>query len=112
MVSDKYNKIVGKFLRGPISMNQILEFSKHGINAVRIFLYIRMQEGKLVSEGKLKPKEHTFIQLDNVNTEAMVGLHKSHKWDKLRTLQQRGLIELKTGSGRAPLAKILVPSLH
>ena len=112
MVSDKYNSIVGKFVRGPISMNQILEFTKHGVNAVRIYLYIRMQEGKLVSENKLKPKEHTWIALDNKNTEAMVGLHKSHKWDKLRTLQQRGLIELKTGSGKAPLAKIIVPCLH
>ena len=109
---DKYNSIVGKFIRGPMSNNQILEFTKYGVNAVRIYLYIRMQEGKLVSEGELKPKEHTFIALDNVNTEAMVGLHKSHKWDKLRTLEQKGLIELKTEKGKAPRAKIIVPSLH
>jgi hypothetical protein len=109
---DKYNSIVGKFIRGPLSNNQILEFTKYGVNAVRIFLYIRMQEGKLVSNGDLKPKEHTFIPLDNKNTEAMVGLHKSHKWDKLRTLQQKGLIELKTQKGKAPEAKIIVPSLH
>ena len=109
---DKYNSIVGKFIRGPLSNNQILEFTKYGVNAVRIYLYIRMQEGKLVSEGELKPKEHTFIALDNVNTEAMVGLHKSHKWDKLRTLEQKGLIELKTEKGKAPRANIIVPSLH
>ena len=42
----------------------------------------------------------------------MVGLHKSHKWDKLRTLEQKGLIELKTEKGKAPRAKIIVPSLH
>tara|TARA_R110002051_G_C8546503_1_gene471984 strand:- start:44 stop:379 length:336 start_codon:yes stop_codon:yes gene_type:complete len=111
-MADKYNSIAGKFIRGPLSANQILEFTKHGVNAVRIYLYIRMQEGKLVSNKELKPKEHTWIALDNKNTEAMVGLHKSHKWDKLRTLQQRGLIELKTQKGRAPLAKIIVPSLH
>ena len=109
---DKYNSIVGKFIRGPLSNNQILEFTKYGVNAVRIFLYIRMQEGKLVSSGDLKPKEHTWIALDNKNTEAMVGLHKSHKWDKLRTLEQKGLIELKTEKGKAPRAKIIVPSLH
>jgi hypothetical protein len=111
-MADKYNSIVGKFIRGPISMNQLLEFSKHGINAVRIYCYIRMQEGKLVSSKELKPKEHTWIALDNKNTEAMVGLHKSHKWDKLRTLEQRGLIELKTCKGKAPLARIIVPCLH
>jgi len=109
---DKYNSIIGKFIRGPISMNQLLEFTKHGVNAVRIFLYIRMQEGKLVSSGELKPKTHTWIAIDNKNTEAMVGLHKSHKWDKLRTLQQRGLIELKTQKGHAPRARIIVPCLH
>jgi len=47
-----------------------------------------MQKGKFVSSGELKPKTHTWIALDNKNTEAMVGLHKSHKWDKLRTLHQ------------------------
>ena len=101
------------FVRGPISVNQILEFSKYGINAIRIFLYIRMQEGKLVSEGLLKPKEHTFIRLDNKNLEAIVGVHKSNKWDRLRALEQNNLIELKVnGAGKAPEAKIIVPSLH
>ena len=101
------------FVRGPISVNQILEFSKYGINAIRIFLYIRMQEGKLVSEGLLKPKEHTFIRLDNKNLEAIVGVHKSNKWDRLRALEQNNLIELKVnGTGKAPEAKIKVPCLH
>ena len=109
---DKYNSILGKFIRGPLSNNQILEFTKYGVNAVRIFLYIRMQEGKLVSAGELLPKEHTWIALDNKNTEAMVGLHKSHKWDRLRTLEQKGLIELRTAKDKAPQAKIIVPSLH
>ena len=109
---DKYNSILGKFIRGPLSNNQILEFTKYGVNAVRIFLYIRMQEGKLVSSGDLAEKKHTWIALDNKNTEAMVGLHKSHKWDRLRTLEQKGLIELRTAKGKAPQAKIIVPSLH
>ena len=51
---DKYNSIVGKFIRGPLSNNQILEFTKYGVNAVRIYLYIRMQEGKLVSKWRSK----------------------------------------------------------
>jgi len=101
------------FVRGPISVNQILEFSKYGINAIRIFLYIRMQEGKLVSAGELLPKEHTFIKLDNRNLEATVGVHKSNKWDRLRALEQNNLIELKVnGTGKAPEAKIKVPCLH
>ena len=35
-MTDKYNSIIGKFIRGPISMNQLLEFTKHGVNADRI----------------------------------------------------------------------------
>ena len=62
---DKYNSIIGKFIRGPLSNHQILEFTKYGVNAVRIFLYIRMQEGKLVSSGDLGAKEHTWIALDS-----------------------------------------------
>ena len=101
------------FVRGPISMNQILEFGKYGINAIRIFLYIRYHEGKLVSEGFLKPKEHTFIKIDNKTLEETVGVHKSNKWDRLRVLEEKGLIELRVnGTGKAPEAKIIVPSLH
>ena len=107
-----YNPVDGKFIRGPISLNQLNEFCKYGINAVRIYCYIRMQEGKLVSKRLLQPKEHTFIKIDNKNTEELVGLHRSHKWDKLRTLQQKGLIELRTKKGAAPEAKIIVPALH
>ena len=111
-----YNIAEQKFIRVPISLHQLLEFSKFGINAVRIFLYIRMQEGRLVSKGYLSQNknkwEHTFIKLDNKNCERLVGLHKTHKWDKLRTLEQNGLIELRTGQGRSPEAKILIPTKH
>ena len=101
------------FIRGPFSMNQILEFSKYGINAIRIFLYIRYQEGKLVSAKQPLPKEHTFIKLDNKTLESTVGIHRSNKWDRLRVLEENGLIELKVnGAGKAPEAKIIVPSLH
>jgi len=101
------------YVRGPISVNQLLEFGKYGVNAMRIFWYIRMQEGKLVSAGILKPKEHTFIRLDNINLEAVAGVHKSVKWDRLRALEENGLIELKVnGTGKAPEAKIIVPCLH
>ena len=51
-------------------------------------------------------------QVRRKNTEVMAGLHKSHKWDKLRTLEQRGLLELKTQKGHAPRARIIVPCLH
>ena len=108
-----YNFVKGNFIRGPISLHQLLEFSKFGVNAVRIFLYIRMQEGILVSQQLLDKQEHTFIKLDNKNLEATVGLHKSNKWPRLRALEENGLIELKVnGAGKAPEAKIITPRLH
>jgi len=100
------------FIRGPISVYQFFEFSKYGINAARIFMYIRMQEGILLSEGMLKPKEHTFIKLDNKNLESIALVHKSHKWERLRALEENGLIELRTAKGKAPEAKIIIPSYH
>jgi hypothetical protein len=100
------------FVRGPVSVYQFFEFSKYGINAARIYMYIRMQEGKLLSQGLLKQKEHTFIKLDNKNLEQIAKVHKSHKWDRLRTLEQNGLIELRHSKGKAPEAKIIVPSFH
>ncbi len=43
----------------------------------------------------------------------MFGVHRSIKWEKLRTLEENGLIELKiNGQGIAPEAKIIVPRLH
>ena len=108
-----YNFVKGNFIRGPISLNQLLEFSKFGVNAVRIFLYIRMQEGVLVSEQLLDKNEHTFIKLDNKSLEEKVGVHQSNKWDRLRALESKGLIKLKVnGQGKAPEAKILIPRLH
>ncbi len=72
-----------------------------------------MEEGKLVGAGELIPKEHTFIKLDNKNLEAIAGVHKSIKWDRLRALEENGLIELRVnGAGKAPDAKIIVPPLH
>ena len=104
---------VSKFIRGPISLNQILEFSKYGVNAVRILMYIRMQEGILVSRSLLPKNEHTFIKSPNKTLETMFGVHRSIKWEKLRTLEENGLIELKiNGQGIAPEAKIIVPRLH
>ena len=70
------NAGIQKFIRGPISLNQLLEFSKFGVNAVRIFLYIRMQEGILVTKELLDKKDHTFIKLDNKSLEEKVGVHK------------------------------------
>ena len=53
------------------------------------------------------------IKLDNKSLEEKVGVHKSNKWDRLRCLEENGLIELKVnGMGKAPEAKIIVPRLH
>ena len=112
MLDNVYN-LRKLFVRGPVSAYQFFEFSRFGINAVRIFMYIRMQEGELVSQGLLKQKEHTFIKLDNKNLEQIAKVHKSHKWDRLRALEQNNLIELRiNGAGKAPEAKIIAPSYH
>jgi len=103
----------GKFIQGPISLNQFLEFSRYGVNAVRLYYYIRMQEGILVSQGLLERDQHTFIKIPTKILEDVFMVHRSIKWDKLRTLEEKKLISLKlNGSGIAPEAKIIVPRLH
>jgi hypothetical protein len=85
----------GLFIGGPISMNQAIEFGKYGINAVKIFWYIRWQEGIMVSRKQLSENEHTFIKIPNKTLEQLFGVRRSIKWDKLRTLEVKGLFELK-----------------
>ena len=52
-------------------------------------------------------------KIPNKKLEELVGVHRSIKWEKLRVLQEKNLIDLKlNGQGRAPEAKILVPRLH
>ena len=113
-MTDKYFDKKNKFIRGPLDLHQINKFANYGINAVRLFLYMRMREGQLHSKGELKSaKEHTFIRLDNKILEAMVGVHKSNKWPNLRKLEAANLIELrKNGKGKAPEAKIICPAYH
>ena len=112
MVIDKKWKH-GKFIQGPISLNQILEFSRYGVNAVRLYIYIRMQEGILISQKLLDRDEHTHIKIPTKVLEDVFMVHRSIKWDKLRTLEEKGLIDLKlNGPGIAPEAMILVPRLH
>ena len=74
-----YNPVDGKFVRGPISLNQLNEFCRYGINAVRIYCYIRMQEGKLVSKRLLQPKEHTFIKSNSKITKIDILFKKITK---------------------------------
>ena len=110
--SKKYFEKKNKFIRGPLDIYQVNEFLKFGVNSARIFLYIRMREGQLVSAKELKPKEHTFIPLDNKTMEAMIGIHKSNKWPNLRKLESANLVEIKHAKGKAPLVKIVCPIYH
>tara|TARA_R100001369_G_scaffold91764_1_gene134101 strand:+ start:1638 stop:1976 length:339 start_codon:yes stop_codon:yes gene_type:complete len=112
MVSERYLNKRNKFIRGPLDIYQINRFLEYGVNAVRIFLYIRMREGQLVSANELKPKEHTFIVLDNKTMEALIGIHKSNKWPNLRKLEAAKLIEIESAKGKAPKVKIVCPIYH
>ena len=49
---------------------------------------------RIIVDANLASKEHTFIKLDNKNLEQIAKVHKSHKWDRLRALEQNNLIDL------------------
>lgn len=95
------------FTMGPISVHQFNEFSKFGINALRIFQYVKTVQG-LQQCNKLE-----YVKIDNSNLYKWFGVSQPKKWVVLSKLHQAGLIDLrKNGRGKAPLVKILVPTKH
>ena len=95
------------YTMGPISIHQFNEFSKFGINALRLFQYV------MTVRGLKKLKKDDFVKIDNANLYSWFGVHQPKKWTVLNKLHNAGLIELrKQGKGKAPLVKIIVPTKH
>ena len=90
------------FTMGPISIHQFSEFSKRGVNALRIFQYIRTKQGLNGS------KWNSFVLVDNIKLQEWFGCHQSRKWKILNKLEEAKLIKLKRrGVGKAPYVQIV-----
>ena len=96
------------FTMGPISIHQFNEFSKYGLSALRIFQYIRTQQG-LRSRARGNYKD--WVVLGNKHLYNTFGVWYSKKNVILKKLEKARLIEVRNnGIGRAPEVRIVCPS--
>ena len=95
---------------GPISIYQFREFSKFGINALRLFQYIKTIQGL----QKLQNSKHEhWVKVGNVKPYTWFGLGSSKKCEKPTRLEKANLILVKrNGSGKAVEVKIKISKLN
>ena len=91
------------------SMIMVLsEFSKYGVNALRIFQFIRTQQGL---NNRSKTNYRDWVILGNKNLYLWFGVHPPKKHIILKKLERAKLVEVQhRGTGRAPLVRIACPN--
>ena len=98
------------FTLGPISIHQFCEFSKYGVNALRIFQFIRTQQGL---NNRSKTNYRDWVILGNKNLYLWFGVHPPKKHIILKKLERAKLVEVQhRGTGRAPLVRIACPNVR
>ena len=103
------------FTRGPMYINHFYEISKHGINALRVYQYIRTIQG-LRYPGSAE-NSHKWVKVDNKKLYEWFGVSQPKKWDVLKRLSDKNhkkfttqILEVKNGgTGKLPQARIILP---
>ena len=97
------------FTMGPISIHQFNSFAKYGLNALRIFQYIRTLQG-LKNRDTYK-NSSDWVIVDNKNLYNMFGVWYSKKSVILKKLEKANLVEIHNrGVGRSPRVRIVCPT--
>ena len=108
-----YNNVT--FTRGPMHINHFYEISKHGVNALRVYQYIRTIQG-LRYPGAAE-NSHKWVKVDNKNLYEWFGVSQPKKWVILDRLSNKDnpyftkkILEVrKRGVGKLPEARIVLP---
>ena len=103
------------FTRGPMHINHFYEISKHGVNALRVYQYIRTIQG-LRYKGP-EENSHRWVKVDNKKLYEWFGVSQPKKWDILKRLSDKHhpkfttkILEVKKGGvGKLPQARIVLP---
>tara|TARA_B100001971_G_C18034732_1_gene454422 strand:- start:215 stop:595 length:381 start_codon:yes stop_codon:yes gene_type:complete len=103
------------FTRGPMHINHFYEISKHGVNALRVYQYIRTIQG-LRYPGAAE-NSHKWVKVDNKNLYEWFGVSQPKKWVILDRLSNKDnpyftkkILEVrKRGVGKLPEARIVLP---
>jgi len=88
-------------------INHFYEISKFGVNALRMYQYIRTMQG-LRYKGIIE-NSHLPIRVDNKKLYEWFGVGPNKKWEVLNKLEDANIIKLKrNGKGRLPEVKIVL----
>ena len=96
------------FTRGPMHINHFYEISKCGVNALRLYQYIRTIQG-LKYPGAAE-NSHKPVKVDNKKLYEWVGVGPNKKWEAICKLEKKKIIEVKrSGRGKLPIVRIILP---
>ena len=96
------------FTRGPMHINHFYEISKCGVNALRLYQYIRTIQG-LKYPGTTETS-HLPVKVDNKKLYEWFGVGPNKKWEAICKLEAKNIIKVRRGGkGRLPTAWIVLP---
>jgi len=104
-----------QFTRGPMYINHFYEISRHGVNALRLYQYIRTIQG--LRYPGAEENSHKWIRVDNKKLYDWFGVSQPKKWTLLDRLSNeknpkftKKILEVKKhGVGRLPEVRIVLP---
>ena len=96
------------FSRGPMHINHFYEISKCGVNALRLYQYIRTIQG-LKYPGAVE-SSHQWVKVDNKKLYDWFGVGPNKKWEAICKLEKRKILQVERGGpGRLPKVRIILP---
>ena len=96
------------FTRGPMHINHFYEISKCGVNALRLYQYIRTIQG-LKYPGAVE-SSHQWVKVDNKKLYDWFGVGPNKKWEAICKLEKRKILQVvRGGPGRLPKVRIILP---
>ena len=79
------------FTKGPMYINHFYEISKLGVNALRVYQYIRTIQG--LKYPKIKETSHLPIKVDNKKLYDWFGVGPNKKWEAINKMADKEIIE-------------------
>ena len=96
------------FTKGPMHINHFYEISKCGVNALRVYQYIRTIQG--LKYPKMSENSHMPVKVDNKKLYEWFGVGPNKKWEVLKKLEAKNILEVdRKGRGKLPVVKIVLP---
>ena len=96
------------FTRGPMHINHFYEISKCGVNALRLYQYIRTIQG-LRYPGN-QESSHLPVKVDNKKLYLWFGVGPNKKWEAIKKLEAKKIIKVRRGGkGNLPTVWIVLP---